>query len=147
MSTLRYNDWLSLVSEGKFDVTKVDLNVKLVYDSYIPSEDHKINDVKKYIINGISTLVEDMFSSNTMSEIIEIIKAKMEIGFDSFSYEIGLEIDKLFQKEKAEKLKQLIQSKGDNNVQLWKDLSDNGIKYFVVESPEHNCLCFCEEII
>mgnify|MGYP001564098249 CR=1 FL=1 len=146
--TTRYNDWLTAVSGGTFDVTKVNLNIKLVAEDYVPDEAHKPADVDKYIINGVSAIVNDYFCMNSMSNILDTIKAKMELGFQTFPYEIGLEIERVFfgEPEKAEKLKQLVQMRGDNNYQLWHDLKENGIKYFVAESTVHGVLCFCEEI-
>jgi uncharacterized protein (UPF0128 family) len=68
------------------------------------------------------------------------------MGFTYFPAEIAQEVDSVFtDKTKAEKIKQLIQMP-ENNHQLWQQLKENGVAYFVFESPEHNSLCFCETI-
>jgi hypothetical protein len=151
MATLRYNQWLQLVSLDdsdplKFDVTKVDLNVMLVTDEYQPDLDHKPVDVDKYIVKGVSVIVDDFFSTHGIGDVIDEVKDKMVIGFKAFPAEIAKEVDRVFtDKTKAEKIKQLIQNP-DNNFQLWKELKENGVGYFVFESPEHGSLCFCETI-
>lgn len=151
MSTLRYNQWLQLVSLPdndplKFDVSKVDLNVMLVTEEYQPAENHTPPDVDKYIVKGVSAIMDDFFSTHGISDILDEVKAKMVMGFKYFPAEIAKEVDRVFtDKTKAEKIKQLIQNP-DNNFQLWKELKENGVGYFVFESPEHDSLCFCETI-
>jgi hypothetical protein len=151
MSTIRYTQWLQLVNLDdsdplKFDVSNVDLNVKLVSEDYQPHADHKPIDVDKYIINGVSAIVDDFFATHGMSDIIDEVKSKMVMGFKYFPAEIAKEVDRVFtDKAKAEKVKQLIQNP-DNNFQLWQELKENGVGYFVFESPEHDSLCFCETI-
>lgn len=146
--TTRYSDWLNSVSEGKFDPTNVNMNVKLVLDEYVPSEMHKPVDVEKYIIQGISVIVNDFFASNPMSNIIDEVKAKMEIGFEAFPSEISQEIDRVVLDEtKREKLKEVITMPNPETHDRWMQLKENGIGYFVFESAELGILCFCEEVI
>ena len=149
MSTVRYNQWLAKVSSGEFDVTNVNMNVRLVTEDYIPNEDDTPADVTPYILNGVSVIVNDYFCTNPMSNILDTIKDKIELGFNLFPDVISAQIDaKIADETKREKLKQLIgmPAQEGNNYQFWNDLKENGIKYFVLESTEHGILTFCEEI-
>jgi phage gp36-like protein len=123
------------------------MNVMLVCDSYVPNENDTPASVTPYILNGVSAIVNDYFSANVMSNILDTIKAKMELGFQMFPDVIAAQIElKVTDTEKKEKLKQLIQMSGDNKYQFWKDLKDNGISWFVLESTEHGVLIFAEEL-
>ena len=147
--TVRYLEWLDSVSNGTFDPSNVNMNVKLVLDEYTPSETHKPVDVEKYIIQGVSLIIDDFFSSNPMSNIVDEVKAKMEIAFEMFPYEISQEIDRVVtDEEKREKLKGLITMPSpDQHLDLWMQLKENGVGYFVFESAELGILCFCEEVM
>jgi len=149
MGTFRYSDWLEKVSLNEFNPNNVNLNVKLVTDEYVPDQSHSPADVDKYIINGVSTIVENYFSANSMANIIDRVKEKMVLGFQTFPAEISAEIARVFPgdyyKEKREKLQQLIMMP-EARQQLWRELKENGIGYFVFESPEHGILCFCESV-
>ena len=146
MSTVVYNDYYSNIQANNLDIANVFFNVKLVAEMYEPDANHKTADVDKWVINGVGTHRDNAITTKSMQELIDQAKAKMLEGFKLFPYEIGQEIDALFPQEKADKLKQLITMPSDNNYQLWKDLAENGLKYFVVECPELDVLCWCEEI-
>lgn len=148
MATVRYSDWLNSVSAGTFNPDSVNMNVKLVLDEYVPGEAHKPADVEKYIIQGVSVIVNDYFSRNPMSNIIDEVKAKMELAFDAFPGEIAQEIDRVVPDEtKREKLKELITMPNPEVHNRWMKLKENGVGYFVFESVDHGILCFCEEVI
>lgn len=142
-STTRYQEWIQCVQDGAFLPSNNRMNVKLVADTYVPDESHHIADVQDYIVNGVYAIVDDYFSANPMSNILDKVKSKLEEGFAMFPTEIGQEIDRIFDAERAEKLKQLIQSPSNN---LWMDLKENGIGYFVFEFPELSILTFTEPL-
>ena len=145
MSTIRYNEWLNKVSSGEFDLNAATMNVKLVAETYIPDESHTQADVTPYILAGVAVIVDDYFSLNVMSNIIDEVKAKMLVGIKAFPDVVAKEIDRCFKGEQAEKLKSIVQNP-ENNYQFWKDLKENGIKYFVFSSYEYDCLTFTEEV-
>lgn len=148
MATTRYAEWLQNVSDGTFNPNNVNMNVKLVLDEYVPDEAHHPADVQKYIIQGVSVIVNDFFASNPMSNIIDEVKSKMELGFDAFPSEIAQEIDRVVTDEtKREKLKELMTMPNPEMHDRWMQLKENGVGYFVFESAELGILCFCEEVI
>jgi hypothetical protein len=146
--TTVYNDYYKAYQDKTLDIANVNFNLKLVTEHYTPDVAHKPADVDKYVINGLSVLVAKDIVTDTMSEIIDKAKENMLIAFESFPYEIGLEIDRLFvaDKEKADKLKQLIQMPTTDNRNIWNDLKENGITWFVFEEATLGILCFCEPI-
>ena len=145
MATIRYNEWLQKVSSGEFDLSKATMNVKLVAETYVPEESHTQADITPYILAGVAVIVDDYFSSNGMGNIIDTVKEKMLTGIKLFPDVVSKEIDRCFDGEQAEKMKQLTMNP-ENNYQFWKDLKENGIKYFVFSSYEYDCLTFVEEI-
>ena len=149
MSTIRYNQWLAKVSGGQFDVSNVNMNVRLVTFDYVPNENDTPANVTPYILNGVSVIVDDYFCTNPMSNILDTIKAKMEQAFKMFPDVVIAEFNKkIADVDKQEKFHRLIMQPGhdQNSYQLWNDLKECGIKYFVLESTEHGILTFCEEI-
>jgi hypothetical protein len=145
MSTLRYNEWLAKLSSGEFDLNKATMNVMLVADTYVPNENHTRANITPYILSGVAVIVDDYFKQNGMSNILDTVKAKMVLGIQTFTDVVSKEIDRVFTGERADKLKQLIMNP-ENNYQFWNDLKEAGIKYFVFESTNYNCLTFCEDI-
>ena len=147
MSTIVYQDYYSAYDNGLFDIKNVDFNVKLVSEEYTPNQEHKPLDVDKYILNGISVLIEDDIATKSMGELIEKIKNNFLLFFSNFPEEIKSEIDTIIlDTDKADKIKDAIDNVEENNHEIWNILSENGVKYFVVEYHTLNIVCFCEEV-
>lgn len=145
MATIRYNEWLQKVSSGEFDLAKATMNVMLVAETYVPDENHTQANITPYILAGVAVIVDDFFSTNGMSNILDTVKEKMFAGIKLFPDVVAKEIDRCFKGEQAEKLKAIVQSP-ENSFKFWQDMKENGIKYFVFNSSEYDCLTFVEEI-
>lgn len=151
--TTVYTDYLNAVSnyysniqiEGipTINLDDVYFNVKLVVDDYEPNENHKPEDVERYILNIDGVIVGDDITKLSMSEIVDKAKESLSKGLIEDRDDIFKTIDELIDEDKREKVKQILSQPEIN----WNELSENGIKYFVFGAPDLNILTFCETII
>ena len=146
--TTVYNDYYSAYDNGLFDIRNVNFNVKLVSEDYVPDPSHKPADVKKYIITSLGALKGNVIATKSMGEIIELMKEKTKKDIEENKETAIANVEAIFadRPEKLEKLKQNIEMEDGNDWNWWETLKENGIKYFVIESPNLKILCFCEEL-
>jgi len=138
--TTVYSDYYDAYDTGAMDIANVDFNVKLVLAEYEPDGVHKPEDVKKYIVNGVSVFVDTDITTKSMGELIQKAKDKMELCFKEFGAEVA-EAAKELVNETVQEAMRNFQPDG-----FWELLRDNGVGYFVVEYPELGILCFTEPI-
>jgi len=145
--TTVYKDYYDAYDNKLFDIKNVNFNAKLVSEDYIPDPSHKPADVKKYIITSLGALKGDVIFTKGMGDIVEIMKDKTRKDMNENKEETLLKVDDIFRDkpEKKEKIKDTLRVEEQPN-DFWDSLRENGIKYFVVESPNLKTLCFCEEL-
>ena len=149
--TTVYKDYYDAYDAGKFDIHNVNFIAKLVTEDYNPNYLDKVNDVKPYFIVSVGALKGDVLATKSMSELMDIMKSKILDEIYLNSEEIFKLIDEVYidKQEKASNLKRNLTLDVSTNISYnyWDRLKEDGIKYFVVESPNLKILCFCEEIM
>lgn len=146
-----YNDYYEAYRLNQFDINNVAFIAKLVIDTYIPHPDHKPADSKDYVIISAGALNGDVMTTKTMEEILNIMKTKIKEELETNPSDVFEQINILYANdlEKCDRIKQIITSPEDpmqGPDEFWRKLKEEGIKYFVVEYPILQILCFCEEI-
>jgi len=146
-----YNDYSDACRLEQFDINNVTFIAKLVIDVYVFNGAHKPNDVKKYVICSAAALNGNAMTTLGMREIMNIIKEKIKEEIKTNSNDIIELVDEVYadNPEKAMRIKEILMMSDDtmNGVyEFWRKLKEEGVKYFVVEYPILNILCFHEEI-
>jgi len=146
-----YNDYATAYYLKQFDINNVAFIAKLVADSYVFNANHKPKDIKNHVIVSAGCLNGNVMTTKSMSEIMQIMREKIREELQTKPQDVFEQINELYadDPEKIERLHQIITMPEDpifGPNEFWRKLKEEGIKYFVVEYPVLNILCFHEEI-
>jgi len=146
-----YNDYATAYYLKQFDINDVAFIAKLVADSYVFDASHKRKDIKNHVVVSAGCLNGDVMTTKGMGEIMQIMREKIKEELSTNPQDVFEQINELYadDPEKIQRLREIITMPDDpmmgaNN--FWTKLKEEGIKYFVVEYPPLNILCFHEEI-
>jgi len=151
MTTL-YTDYTEAYRLNQFSINNVAFIAKLVIDTYVPTPSHTRNDVRDYTMVSAGALNGDVMTTKSMSEIMDIMKAKIREEIQTNPNDVTELLPDLYpgDPDKIQRITEILFTPPplteDLHDDFWTKLKEEGVKYFVVEYPILNILCFCEEI-
>lgn len=141
-----YNDYSEAYRTGQFNINNVAFVAKLVGEEYVPDPSHTPNDVKNFVIVSASALNGDVMTTSSMEQIMLIMQEKIKEEAKKDPQAVLETVDEMYgNTEKGQRLKELLLFFESET--YWKDLVEEGIKYYVVEYPILKILCFWKEIV
>lgn len=140
--TTKYLEYLGAYDKKIIDLENVNINVKLVLDSYVPDPSHKPSDVQDYILAAVDVITKNDIKRLTMGELVELCQSAFEEGL---LLDPELIIGQV-EEDKKEFFREALQLQPGRPFD-WMKMKELGVKYFVVEYSEEDILCWCEEII